>query len=142
MVAISDRASTLRSIDPALTTPEWEADAVRKTIADLSTALRSAQDDNSKGVNGEERQLTAGGANETSGRFSPDGKWVSYTSDVGGSSQIWLAPWDEAKGELGREAATEKLSGKAEMGRELDRICRPEVILATNSSSISITKLA
>jgi 3-hydroxybutyryl-CoA dehydrogenase len=40
------------------------------------------------------------------------------------------------------EAATEKFEIKAEMFRELDRICRPEVILASNTSSISITKLA
>ncbi len=40
------------------------------------------------------------------------------------------------------EAATEKFEIKAEMFRELDKICRPEVILASNTSSISITKLA
>ncbi len=40
------------------------------------------------------------------------------------------------------EAATEKLEIKAEIFHELDQICRPEVILASNTSSISITKLA
>jgi 3-hydroxybutyryl-CoA dehydrogenase len=40
------------------------------------------------------------------------------------------------------EAATEKFEIKAEIYRDLDRICRPEVILASNTSSISITKLA
>ena len=40
------------------------------------------------------------------------------------------------------EAATEKLEIKAEIFRDLDRIMRPEVILASNTSSISITKLA
>jgi 3-hydroxybutyryl-CoA dehydrogenase len=40
------------------------------------------------------------------------------------------------------EAATEKFGIKAELFRELDHICRPEVILASNASSISITKLA
>ncbi len=40
------------------------------------------------------------------------------------------------------EAAPEKLEIKAELFRELDRICRPEVVLASNTSSISITKLA
>ena len=40
------------------------------------------------------------------------------------------------------EAASEKLDIKTELFRELDRICRPEVILASNTSSISITKLA
>jgi len=40
------------------------------------------------------------------------------------------------------EAATEKLEIKAEIFRELDAVCRPEAILASNTSSISITKLA
>jgi len=40
------------------------------------------------------------------------------------------------------EAATEKFEIKAEILRDLDRICRPEVILASNTSSISITRLA
>jgi 3-hydroxybutyryl-CoA dehydrogenase len=39
------------------------------------------------------------------------------------------------------EAATEKFEIKAELFRDLDRICSPEVILASNTSSISITKL-
>jgi 3-hydroxybutyryl-CoA dehydrogenase len=40
------------------------------------------------------------------------------------------------------EAATEKIEIKAEIFRDLDQICRPEIILASNTSSISITKLA
>ncbi len=40
------------------------------------------------------------------------------------------------------EAASERLEIKAELFRDLDRIFRPEVILASNTSSISITKLA
>ena len=39
------------------------------------------------------------------------------------------------------EAATEKFEIKAQLFRDLDRICRPEVILSSNTSSISITKL-
>ena len=40
------------------------------------------------------------------------------------------------------EAATERFEIKAEIFRDLDRSCRPEIILASNTSSISITKLA
>jgi len=40
------------------------------------------------------------------------------------------------------EAATEKFEIKSEIFRDLDKICRPEVILSSNTSSISITKLA
>ena len=39
------------------------------------------------------------------------------------------------------EAVSEKFELKWELFRDLDRICRPEVILASNTSSISITKL-
>ena len=39
------------------------------------------------------------------------------------------------------EAATEKLEIKSAIFKELDSICRPEVILASNTSSISITRL-
>jgi 3-hydroxybutyryl-CoA dehydrogenase len=40
------------------------------------------------------------------------------------------------------EAATEKFEIKMEIFRDLDRLTRPEIILASNTSSISITKLA
>ena len=40
------------------------------------------------------------------------------------------------------EAALEKFEVKSELFRELDRACRPEIILASNTSSISVTKLA
>jgi 3-hydroxybutyryl-CoA dehydrogenase len=47
-----------------------------------------------------------------------------------------------AGSDLAVEAATEKFEIKAEVFRALDSRCRPEVILASNTSSISITKLA
>ncbi|HYE24251.1 MAG TPA: 3-hydroxybutyryl-CoA dehydrogenase [Clostridia bacterium] len=40
------------------------------------------------------------------------------------------------------EAATEKFNTKAEIFREIDQICGPDIILASNTSSISITRLA
>ncbi len=40
------------------------------------------------------------------------------------------------------EAVTEKMEIKKEVFRELDRICSPETILATNTSALSITELA
>ena len=39
------------------------------------------------------------------------------------------------------EAATEKFDIKSELFRDMDRVCRPEIILASNTSSISITRL-
>jgi 3-hydroxybutyryl-CoA dehydrogenase len=40
------------------------------------------------------------------------------------------------------EAATERFEIKAEIFRDLDRIVKPDIILASNTSSISITKIA
>jgi 3-hydroxybutyryl-CoA dehydrogenase len=40
------------------------------------------------------------------------------------------------------EAASERFEIKAQLFRDLDGMCRPEVILSSNTSSISITKLA
>ncbi len=40
------------------------------------------------------------------------------------------------------EAASERFEIKSELFRDLDKLCRPEVILSSNTSSISITKLA
>jgi 3-hydroxybutyryl-CoA dehydrogenase len=40
------------------------------------------------------------------------------------------------------EAASERFEIKAELFRDLEALCRPEVILSSNTSSISITKLA
>ena len=40
------------------------------------------------------------------------------------------------------EAALERFEVKAQLFRELDQICKPGVILSSNTSSISITKLA
>jgi len=49
---------------------------------------------------------------------------------------------DLAGADLVVEAATERVDLKLEIFRKLDGICRPEVILASNTSSISITKIA
>jgi 3-hydroxybutyryl-CoA dehydrogenase len=40
------------------------------------------------------------------------------------------------------EAASENLEIKSKIFQELDRICKPEAVLATNTSSISLTRIA
>ena len=40
------------------------------------------------------------------------------------------------------EAATENIDVKKELFAELDKICRPDIVLATNTSSLSITDIA
>lgn len=46
------------------------------------------------------------------------------------------------KADLVVEAATENMDLKLNIFRELDKFCKPEAILASNTSSISITKIA
>lgn len=46
-----------------------------------------------------------------------------------------------ANADLVVEAATENISIKLELFRQLDELCKPETILSTNTSSISITKI-
>jgi 3-hydroxybutyryl-CoA dehydrogenase len=47
-----------------------------------------------------------------------------------------------AQADLVVEAATENSNLKLQIFKELDDVCKPETILATNTSSISITKIA
>jgi 3-hydroxybutyryl-CoA dehydrogenase len=53
------------------------------------------------------------------------------------TDRSWLAVCDFVI-----EAATEKFDIKSEIFRDLDRVTRPEIILGSNTSSISITRLA
>ena len=68
------------------------------------------------------------------------------TADEKSSALQRIAPVVERAGladcDFVIEAATERFEIKTEIFRDLDRIMRPEVILASNTSSISITKLA
>ncbi len=55
----------------------------------------------------------------------------------------WTTDWADLEGcDLVVEAVFEELEVKSSVFQELDRVCRPETILASNTSSISITRLA
>ncbi|MEM7152585.1 MAG: amidohydrolase family protein [Myxococcota bacterium] len=43
---------------------------------------------------GEAKSLTSGMAWDMQPRFSPDGKWIAFTSDRGGGDNLWLLPLD------------------------------------------------
>ena len=63
---------------------------------------------------GAEVQVTAG-AGESNGRFSPDGRWVSWTADdAQGNGQIVLAAWDDAAGTVGLGKALTQVSTGAD----------------------------
>jgi dipeptidyl aminopeptidase/acylaminoacyl peptidase len=50
---------------------------------------------------GEEKALTASSAGESRGRFSPDGKQISFLTARDGTQQIFLASFDTATGTMG-----------------------------------------
>ncbi len=43
----------------------------------------------------EPRLLRQSDAEDGAGRFSPDGKWISYWSQETGSGQVYLSPWPD-----------------------------------------------
>ncbi len=71
------------------------------------------------------------------GKISPEEKQVAFNRIEPVLNRAKLSECDFVL-----EAATERLEVKTEIFRDLDQLCRPEVILASNTSSISITRLA
>lgn len=61
-----------------------------------------------------EQAVTATKDGETGGCFSPDGKQVLFLSNMEGSQQIYLAPWNEADGTLGTAKRLTSLSTEAD----------------------------
>lgn len=59
-------------------------------------------------------------------------------SRIQGSTEISIV----ADADLIIEAATEDMEAKKALFKELDELCKPETILATNTSSLSITEIA
>src|ERR1051325_3620971 len=57
---------------------------------------------------------------------------IQTTTDIGGVADAFIVV----------EAVTEDLSVKTEVFRSLDTVTKPDAILASNTSSISVTKLA
>ncbi len=46
------------------------------------------------------RRLLASGANERSGMFSPDGRWLAYVSDETGAYQVYVVPYPGPGGKI------------------------------------------
>ena len=64
---------------------------------------------------GEARQLTADAAGEGGPRWSPDGKQFLFTSAHGGSTQVWVADFDQNTGSItGTPKAVTNISTEAD----------------------------
>jgi len=71
------------------------------TDADLERNTRTSHLWVIPAAGGDEKPVTASSAGESRGRFSPDGKEVSFISAREGTPQIYLAPFDPSTGNLG-----------------------------------------
>ena len=67
---------------------------------------------------------------------------VTDKDDALGRLTLTTSLEDFADCDLVIEAIVEELEPKGELFAELDRICRPDAILATNTSALSVTKIA
>lgn len=89
-------------------------------------------------------QLTRGQAiiAESLGRLEPKGKLPRPAAEIAGRIRTSTSMGDLARVDFVIEAAFEDAALKTELFRTLDLACKPAAILASNTSSISITKLA
>src|SRR5215469_13634929 len=94
---------------------------IEQAILDRALAIMEKHLDRELGKN----KITAAEKSEVLGRIAP----MTDRSALAGCDFIV-------------EAASEKLAIKLDLFAAMDRLCRPAVILASNTSSISITKLA
>jgi 3-hydroxybutyryl-CoA dehydrogenase len=79
---------------------------------------------------------------ESLARLEPKGKLPRTAAEITGRIRTSTAMKDLAKVDFVIEAAFEDAAVKADLFRKLDAACKPAAILASNTSSISITKLA
>ena len=79
---------------------------------------------------------------ESLGRLEPKGNLPRPAAEIAGRIRTSTAMSDLAKMDFVIEAAFEDAAVKADLFKKLDAACGPATILASNTSSISITKLA
>ena len=89
-------------------------------------------------------QLTRGQAviAESLGRLEPKGKLPRPAAEIAGRIRTSTSMSDLGRVDFVIEAAFEDAAVKTELFRSLDLSCKPDAILASNTSSISITTLA
>jgi len=79
---------------------------------------------------------------ESLARLEPKGKLPRPAAEIAGRIRTSTAMKDLAKVDFVIEAAFEDVAVKTDLFKKLDAACKPAAILASNTSSISITKLA
>jgi dipeptidyl aminopeptidase/acylaminoacyl peptidase len=84
------------------------------TDADLERNTRTTHLWVVPAAGGDEKPVTASSAGETRGKFSPDGKQILFVSSRDGTSQIYLAPFDDATGNAGQAQQLTSISTGAD----------------------------
>jgi len=79
---------------------------------------------------------------ESLGRLEPKGKLPRPAAEIAGRIRTSTRVSDLARADFVIEAAFEDAAVKTELFQALDAACKPAAILASNTSSISITRLA
>src|SRR5437762_13346364 len=79
---------------------------------------------------------------ESLGRLEPKGKLPRPAADIAGRVRTTTAADDLGEADFVIEAAFEDAAVKLDLFRKLDAACKPAAVLASNTSSISITMLA
>ena len=88
-------------------------------------------------------QKGLGAISKNLGKMVEKGKMVPQKKEeIMGRIKGTIQVKDMAEADFVVEAATENESLKLSIFRELDQVCRKEIILSSNTSSISITKIA
>ena len=76
------------------------------------------------------------------GRLEPKGRLPGPAAEIAGRIRTSTALRDLAAVDVVIEAAFEDAAVKTDLFHQLDAVCKPDAILASNTSSISITRLA
>jgi len=79
---------------------------------------------------------------ESLGRLEPKGKLPRPAAEIAGRIRTSTSMNDLGRVDFVIEAAFEDAEVKTDLFRALDAVCKPAAILASNTSSISITRLA
>src|SRR5438046_6337313 len=79
---------------------------------------------------------------ESLGRLEPKGKLPRPAAEIAGRVRTTTAVDDLGEVDFVIEAAFEDAEVKSDLFRKLDAACKPAAVLASNTSSISITMLA
>ncbi len=75
-------------------------------------------------------------------KLEPKGRLPRPASEIAGRIRISTDVHDLATVDVVIEAAFEDVTVKSDLFKKLDAACKPDVVLASNTSSISITRLA